>query len=200
MYASRADLLAILRVDSQAKLSTDPLRRWVVGVGDGLTRTFVTPFVETTTIKGYVDGTEQLPTVEGDITTPAVTLSRGTDRDSIVFTTAPGSGTTVGVTADAAAINADVIDQALTHASDAIGGYFPAGVPTNLLTRVRRIAAVRAAVMLRGGRNLDLSDPLAMEWKADTAFLEKVAEGKIPVSSSTGGGAFVGGSDTAVFV
>ncbi len=190
-YATRADLLAVLRIDSQAKLTTDPTRRWVVGSGDGATARFLTPFAEAGSMKGYVNGVEATSS-----------LSRATGaggRDEVLFAVVPVYGAVLAVTVDAGAINADVVDQALIHASDAIGGYFPTGVPDGLLARVRRIVAVRAAVLLRGGRNLDLSDPLAMEWKADTAFLEKVAEGKIPVAGSGDSGSFVGGSDTPVF-
>ena len=191
MYATRADLLAVLRVDSQAKLTTDPTRKWVVGIGDGATVRFVTPFAEASSVSGFVNGSAATATLS------RATGTRG--RDEVSFSPAPASGAIVTVTVDAGAINADVVDQALTHASDAVAGYFTSGVPANLLTRVKRIVVVRAAVLLRGGRNLDLSDPLAMEWKADTSFLEKIAEGKIAVETSTGTGAFVGGSSTAVF-
>ena len=49
--AANADLLAALSQDSQAKLTTDTTRRFVVGSGDGLETTFTTPFLEITSIK-----------------------------------------------------------------------------------------------------------------------------------------------------
>lgn len=49
LYATRADLLAALSQDSQAKNTTDPSRRSVVGTGNGTTVKFTTPFIEITT-------------------------------------------------------------------------------------------------------------------------------------------------------
>lgn len=182
-YATRADLLAALSQDSQAKLSTDPSRRWVCGTGDGIATTFTTPFLEITTFKVYVDGTL--------LTASIPTLSRGTgadSRDRIVFATAPPAGQVVSVSADASAINVDVLDSVLASVSAMIDGYLHAILPvtdTALLASLKAKAILFAKVTLRGRRNLDVVDPIEMEWKAAVRWLELVAEGKIPISQGS---------------
>lgn len=201
-YATRADLLAALSQDSQAKLTTDTTRRFVVGTGDGVETTFTTPFLEVTSIKGYVDATQ--------VTTPAPTLSRGTGtdgRDEIVFSSAPAAGTTVSVTVDAGAINADVLDTVLVAVSAEFDGYLISALPvsdTALLASLKAKAIVFAKIKLRGRRNLDVVDPVEMEYRAAVRWLEAVAEGKIllpsPATSGTSDeGVYVYGGHAAVF-
>jgi phage gp36-like protein len=198
-YATRADLLAALSHDSQAKLSTDPSRRWTVGSGDGAETTFTTPFLEATALKVYIDGTL--------LTDGAPALSRGTGaegRDQIVFAEAPADGDVIAVSADAAAINVDVLDSVLASVSSQIDGYLHAVLPVTdpaLLESLRGKAVLLARVRLRGRRNLDVVDPVELEWKAAIRWLEMVAEGKIPLSSgaTTGGGEFLSGSFSAVY-
>ncbi len=176
-YATRADLLAALSQDSQARLTTDTTRRFVVGSGDGLETTFTTPFLEVTSIKGYVDGTQ--------VTTPAPTLSRGTGtdgRDEIVFSAAPAGGTTVSVTVDAGAINADVLDAVLVAVSAEIDGYLHAYLPVTdaaLLATLKGKAVLLAKVRLRGRRNLDVVDPVELEYRTAVRWLEGVGKGDI---------------------
>ncbi|MFA6031117.1 MAG: phage protein Gp36 family protein [Elusimicrobiota bacterium] len=204
LYTTRARLLAAISQDSQAKLSTDPSRRWVVGTGDGTTTTFTTPFLEVTTFKVYVDGTL--------LTASIPTLSRGTgtdSRDRIVFATAPTAGQVVSVSADASAINADVLDAAIVSVSGFMEGYLYAILPvtdTALLASLDDKAIIFVKVRLRGRRNLDVVDPIEMEWKAAVRWLELVAEGKIPISQGTpettldgSAGEFVYGSFAQVF-
>lgn len=202
VYATRADLLAALSQDSQAKLTTDTTRRFVVGTGDGLETTFTTPFLEVTSIKGYVDGTQ--------VTSPAPTLSRGTGtdgRDEIVFSAAPALGTIVSVTVDAGAINADVLDAVLVAVSAEFDGYLISALPisnTALLASLKAKAIVFAKIKLRGRRNLDVVDPVEMEYRAAVRWFEAVANGKIPLpsssaSASSGEGVYVYGGHTAVY-
>lgn len=182
LYATRSDLLSALSLDSQAKLSNDPLRRWNIGIGDGVTDRFVTPFIETTTFAGYVDGV---------LVTPAPDVSTGTGsalRDEAVFDTAPASSTVVAVTADRDAINADVIDRALLSATETINGYLHALLPVTdayLLESLRGKSVLLAQMRLRSRRSLDVVDPLELEWKAAVKWLELVAAGKIPITSGT---------------
>ena len=70
-----------------------------------------------------------------------------------------------------------------------------------LLESLRGKAVILARVRLRGRRNLDVVDPVELEWKAAIRWLEMVAEGKIPVSSgaTAGGGEFLSGSFGQVF-
>lgn len=202
VYASRADLLAALSQDSQAKLTTDTSRRWVVGTGDGTDTTFDTPFVEVTSIKGYLDGTQ--------VTSPAPILSRGTGtggRDQIVFEAAPAAGKVASVSVDASAINADVLDAVLTAVSAEFDGYLISALPISdaaLLASLKAKAIIFAKIKLRGRRNLDVVDPVEMEYRAAVRWLEAVAEGKIPLPSpstsvSSEEGAYVYGSHEAVF-
>lgn len=99
------------------------------------------------------------------MTTPAPTLSRGTGtdgRDEIVFSAAPGAGTTVSVTVDAGAINLNVLDGVLAAVSAEIDGYLQAYLPvtkTGLLATLKGKAVLLAKVKLRGRRNLDVVDP-----------------------------------------
>lgn len=176
-YATRADLLAALSQDSQAKLTTDTTRRFVVGSGDGLETTFTTPFVEVTSIKGFVDGTQ--------VTTPAPTLSRGTGtdgRDEIVFSAAPASGTAVSVTVDAGAINAYVLDAVLTSVSGTISKHL-SGVDPAIVSEhaesLRAMAVLFAQKRLRGRRNLDVVDPIEAECRENERWLLAVAKGDI---------------------
>lgn len=200
-YATRADLLAALSHDSQAKLSTDPSRREVCGTGDGVKTTFTTPFIETTTAKVYVDGVA---------VTTGWTLSRGTgtdSRDEIVFSPAPAAGKVVSVSADAAAINLNVLDAVLKSVSGTMAKYL-SGVDPAILSEhaesLKAMAILFAQKRLRGRRNLDIVDPIESECREAERWLLAVAEGKILLQSpaasvSSDDGAYVFGSHTAVF-
>lgn len=98
-----------MSMDSQARTTTDPARPVRVGVGDGYTTVFDTPFLEATTLKGFVDGTE----VTG---TALLRASGADDTDQIRFTAAPAAGTIVSVSANGTAINLVVLDQAIEQA------------------------------------------------------------------------------------
>jgi phage gp36-like protein len=181
-YFSRADLLAALSHDSQAKLTTDTARRWVVGTGDGVRTTWNTPFVEVTSIKGYLNGDV--------VTAPAPTLSRGTgtgERDQIILGAPPPVGTVVSVTVDAGAKNADVLDKVCASVSSFLSGYVRANEPisdTGLLETLKDKGLLVATVRLRGRRNLDVVDPVEMEYRAAIRWLEDVARGDIVLNLS----------------
>jgi phage gp36-like protein len=181
-YFSRSDLLAAISQDSQAKLSTDPSRVWPVGTGDGLKTTFDTPFLEATTLKAFVDGEE--------VTSPAPTLSRGTGtggRDQVVFGTAPAEGAVVAVSADAKAINADVLDAVATAVSSDMDGYLHAYLPISdaaLRATLKYKGILLAKMRLRGRRNVDVVDAFELEWKAAVRWFEDVAKGAIVLNLS----------------
>lgn len=199
-YASRDEFLAVASLDSQAKLTHDPLRQVLVGTGDGTATKFPTPFVRTTTFKGFVAGVP---------VTPDPTVSRGTGTgscDEVVFAAAPTLGAAVTITADSSAANAEVLDRALQRGADTINGYLHALLPITdpaLLDSLRAKNCTVSLFSLRGRRNLDVVDPLEMEWKAAMRWLELVAEGKIPVSSGSSStaavGEFVSGGFTPVY-
>lgn len=203
LYATRSDLLSALSLDSQAKLTNDPLRRWNIGVGDGVTRRWVTPFIETTAFKGYVNAVAVTPD-------PTVSTGSGSSsRDEVLFSAAPDLNAVVAVTADKDAINADIIDRALLAATETINSYLHAILPVtdaNLLGALRGKAVLLAQMRLRSRRNLDVVDPLEMEWKAAVRWLEGIAKGDIVVApgavdAASGGdeGDFAYGSFDPVF-
>ncbi len=183
MYATRADLLAVLRVDSQAKLTTDPTRRWVVGTGDGTTRGVATPFVETTMVVGYVNDS-----------TVVASVSRSAERDWVAFATAPALGTVVAVTVDAGAVNADVIDGALTHASNVISGSFLDGAPAGSEAVLKAHAVNLSLVFLRQLRNLEVTDAMLVQLKMDDDLRKDLRRKSIPVAATSSTGVVMGSS------
>lgn len=178
-YATRADLRAACRKDSLAKLTVDPNATEVIGTGDGAETTFSTPFEAVTTAKVYADGVA---------VASGWSLSRatGTDnRDRIAFAIAPAAGVVISASADAAAIHADDLDAVLESVSAEMDSYLHALLPVTdatLLASLKGKAVILARMRLRGRRNLDVVDPIEMEWKATMRWLELVAEGKIPIS------------------
>ena len=56
LYCALADVLALLSLDAQARLATDPESYLAIGVGDGTTGTFSPPFLGATTINVTVNG------------------------------------------------------------------------------------------------------------------------------------------------
>lgn len=111
----RSHLLRALSLDSQARTTTDPNRPVQVGTGDGVTRVFDTPFLEATTLKGYVGGALVTGTV--------LKKATGADGvDQIQFSTAPASGEAVSVSADGLAINLAVLEEVLDQAEAEMEG------------------------------------------------------------------------------
>lgn len=202
VYATRADLRAACRKDSLAKLTVDPTATEVIGTGDGTETTFGTPFESVTTAKVYVNGTA--------VTTGwALSRATGTDnRDEIVFTVPPASGAVISASADAAAIHADDLDAILAGISAEIDGYLGNAYrpvsDTSLLATLKQRAVLLARVRLRGRRNLDVVDPVEMEYRAAIRWFEGISSGKIPLpaasgSSSADEGSYIYGSHAQVF-
>lgn len=183
LYATRSDLLSAVSLDSQAKQTNDPSRRWNIGVGDGVTRRWVTPFIETTTFTGYVNGLAVTPS-------PSVSTGSGSSsRDEAVFSAAPSLNAVVAVTADKDAINADIVDRALLAGAEMINTYLHAILPVtdpNLLGVLRDKNVLFARVRLRGRRNLDVVDPVEMEYRTAVRWLEGVAKGDIVLWTGQG--------------
>ncbi len=148
----------------------------VIGTGDGTETTFQTPFESVTMAKVYVNGSA--------VTTGwALSRATGTDnRDEIVFTAPPALGAVISASADAAAIHADDCDAVLASVSADIEGYLHAYLPITdaaLLASLRQKTVLLSRVRFRGRRNLDVVDPVEMEYRAAVKWLEGVAKGDI---------------------
>ena len=111
------------------------------------------------------------------------------------------------MTVDAGAKNADVLDAVCASVSSFLSGYVHAYEPISdaaILAALKDKGLLVATVRFRGRRNLDVVDPIEMEYRAAVRWLEGVAEGKIPLpsssaSASSGEGVYVYGSHAAVF-
>ena len=176
IYANRTALRAACRKDSLAKLTVDPTVTEVIGTGNGTETTFQTPFESVTTAKVYVNGLA--------VTTGwALSRATGTDnRDEIEFTAPPALGAVISASADAAAIHADDCDAVLASVSADIEGYLHAYLPITdaaLLASLGQKTVLLSRVRLRGRRNLDVVDPVEMEYRAAVRWLEDVAKGAI---------------------
>lgn len=182
IYAARSDLRAACRKDSLAKLTVDPTVTEVIGTGDGTETTFGTPFESVTTAKVFVNGSAVL-------TGWSLSRATGTDnRDEIVFTVPPASGAVISASADAAAIHADDCDSVLASVSADIEGYLHAYLPITdaaLLASLKQKTVLFSRVRFRGRRNLDVVDPVEMEYRAAIRWLEGVAKGDIPISQGS---------------
>lgn len=153
MLIARSDLLRALSLDSQARLTTDPNRPVRLGVGNGVRKVFDTPFLEATTLKGYLEGN----LISG--TTMKKAAGAG-GLDQIKFAAAPGSGRLVSVSADGLAINTVVLDEAISQAEQMVqasvqsAGYaWP--VTGNALESVTPLIVGLVKWLLRDRRDLD---------------------------------------------
>ena len=146
-------------------------------------RALLGPFLEITTLKAFVDGEE--------VSSPAPTLSRGTGtdgRDQVTFATAPVDRAVIAVSADAKAINADVLDAIAAAVSADMDGYLHAYLPISdpaLLATLKYKGVLLAKMRARGRRNVDVVDAFELEWKAAVRWFEDVAKGAIVLNLST---------------
>ncbi len=199
-YCSRADVLAILSQDSEARLTTDPKRAvQLAAKGDGATKTFDTPFIGATLITVYVSGVE----------TPAV-LSRATGTagvDQVVIDPAPADQSILTAKADQNAVDTSIIDAAIADAADEIDSYMPQNVSPlvlpDLIRRVRPKAVFLVKWRLRRRRDQQEWDPIMVEYAQVYKWLTALATGTIglpdvpQVDPDTKGIAF--GSEDTVF-
>lgn len=115
MLIPRSELVRTLSLDSQARMTTDPNRPVRLGTGDGLKTTWDTPFIEASTLKGYVDGVV--------VTGTTLKMGTGTDGvDQIQFPSAPATGKTVAVSADGLAVNLTNLTEAQDDAENRMEG------------------------------------------------------------------------------
>lgn len=201
---SRDELISELSLTAQGRLTTEPTKPVVVGTGNGSDKTFPTPFLRSTTLRGYVNDV---------LSTSTMSRATGTGgTDQITFSSAPGSSTIVTVAADALAINIDVMDAAIEKAESVVGGAvqsggyeWPLAVGSAAETAVKPYALALVRWFLRVRRDLEEKEelPLWIEtWRRGIArgneFLPVgTAKAVPPDPSATALIAY--GSDTQVF-
>lgn len=182
---SRESILVALAADRQAQATNDPLRRAQLGLADGATTTFLTPYVEATTLVVYLSGVKQ-------DTGWALSSGTGTDgRDRVVFTLPPASGM-VSASADNRAINLPVLDATREDAWQTVARYMPPGTDltnADLLAKLVPIAVRQVKLAFRGRRDQDVPDAFDMAVKADFEWLRSVRDGKVsvPVTGTASG-------------
>lgn len=175
-YLSREELLELISKDSMARLGTDSTRKIVVGVGDGVTTYFTSPFVEVTTFKGYVANV---------LVTPAPTVSAATGpngEDVAVFSVAPAYGSAVALSADPNAISLNLINEAITMGSNIVDGYL--GRYTPPITNAQALETIKAHLgpiikfRMRARRDLTISEGLFQMYKDAVAYFTLIMKGQ----------------------
>ena len=169
--------IVALAADRQAQATNDPLRRAQLGLADGVETTFLTPYLEATTLVVYVAGVKKE-------TGWALSSGTGTDgRDEVVFTPAPAAGM-VTASADNRAINLPVLDATREDAWQTVIRYMPAGADltnADLLAKLVPIAVRQVKLAFRGRRDQDVPDAFDAAIKADFEWLRSVRDGKVSV-------------------
>lgn len=175
LFCTLADVLALVSMDAQARLATDPDTFVAVGAGDGIKTTFDTPFLNASALSATVNG------VAAATTTSVGTGPDGTDR--IVFGTAPTTGLVVKVKADNRAINTDVVKLCIVLATNKIKGHLARYVSENPSAAVLAVLQPKAVFFtrwyLRMRRSMEEWDPIREEYRAENAWLVAVAKGQI---------------------
>lgn len=178
-YCTVPDVLALVALDAQARLATDPGIPVPLGVkGDGVTTKFDTPFAYSTTLTTVVGGT---PT--------ANTISPGTAADGIcdqvVFAVAPALGALITCAADLKAVNIGVVRQCIDLATKKIKGsmsrYDTENPGALVLAVVNPIAVFYTRWFLRSRRSMNEYDPIIEEYRSNERWLLNLATGKIPL-------------------
>ncbi len=170
LLLSRASLIVGLPRDAQAQLTNDPLRPRALGNADGVKDRFLTPFLQATTVKVYVNAV---------LTETGWTLSSGTGTegaDEIVFDPILSSGA-ISATADNRSIDAEVLDAVRRAVSSDVARYLPTGTGITdpwLLAVLEPIAIDFAKLRLRGRKENDVPDALDILVKAHIRWLEKI--------------------------
>lgn len=181
LYCSVDDVLALVSLDAQARLATDPQIAVPLAVkGDGSALTFDTPFRYSTTITATVAG---VPT--------AVTLSPGTGTDGvdqIIFGAPPALGALIMAKADLNAVNVSVILQCIRLATNKVKGslarYGTENLPADVLAVVNTPTVFYSRWFLRIRRNMSEYDPIIEEYKSNERWLLSLAQGKIAFPAS----------------
>lgn len=181
LYCTLADVLALVSLDAQARLATDPDTYIAVGAGDGLALTFDTPFINSSALSATVNG------VAAGTTMSVGTGPDGTDQ--VVFAVAPALGAVVKVKADARAINSAIVQQCIVLATNKIKGHLARYVPENPSAAVLAVLQPKAVFFtrwyLRMRRSMEEWDPIRDEYKSETAWLVAVAKGDISLPADS---------------
>jgi hypothetical protein len=181
LYCTVDDVLALVSLDAQARMATDPqVAVPLAARGDGLVTVFDTPFRYATAITTTVAGV-----------TTANTLSPGTGTDSVdqvVFADPPASGALIMAKADLNAVNVSVIGQCITLASNKVKGclarYGTEDLPAEVLAVLQPKAVFFTRWYLRMRRSMSEEDPIRMEYKSENDWIMAVATGKISLPST----------------
>lgn len=181
-YISIDDLLEAVSEESQGRLTNDPQRAYLIGVGDGSTKTFDTPFIGASTISVLV---------EDSPAAPQPSLSKGTGAngvDQITFTAAPADGDVISGKGDAGAAVRAILLKACVAASGEVDLRLP-GTPLTdevLIAKIRPAALTYARWILRRRRALSETDTIVTDLKRADRALERIAEGLTPFAGSDG--------------
>lgn len=181
-YISIDDLLEAVSEESQGKLTNDPTRAFLIGIGDGSTLTFDTPFLRASSITAFVDDV---------IADPQPTLSRGTGADGVdqvTFTVAPADDDVISGKGDTGAAVRAILLKACVAASNEVDLRLP-GTPLTdvvLIEKIKPAALTYARWILRRRRALSETDSIITDLKRADRALERIAEG-ITVFTGTSG-------------
>jgi phage gp36-like protein len=184
VYCTLADVLALVSLDAQARLATDPQNPVPLAVkGDGHITTFDTPFMGSTTISCVVGG----------VTTAATLIPGGAANgcDQVHFASAPASLALITAKADIAAVNTFIIGLCMTLGANKIKGslarYLPpddSAPPLAVMAVLQPLNVFFTRWFLRMRRSMSEYDPIIEEYKQNCAWLTNVATGKIALPSS----------------
>jgi phage gp36-like protein len=176
LYCQLADVLALVSMDAQARLATDPQVAVPLSVkGDGTATLFDTPFRGATKITTVVGGVETANTlVPGGATN---------GNDQVTFATHPANNALITAQADLKAVNTDVILQCMVLASGKIMGamarYGTESPPADTAAILLPIAVFFTRWFLRMRRNMSEYDPILREYDSNDRWLLRVATGQI---------------------
>lgn len=181
LYCTVADVLALVSLDAQARLATDPGVPALVARADGFSSVYDTPFYGATTITALV---ASVPTT--------VTLIPGgaaDGNDQIQFASPPALDAIITAKADLNAVNTVVVQQCITLATNKIKGslarYDAENPGAAMLAVVQPIAVFFTRWFLRIRRTMNEWDPILEEYRANNAWLMAVAKGQIALPSTT---------------
>lgn len=181
LYCTVDDVLALVSLDAQARMATDPQIAVPLAVkGDGVTDTFDTPFRYATTFTATVAGSPAVATVSPGTGTGNV--------DQIVFASVPALGAQLMVKADINAVNVAVVGQCITLATNkvkaAFSRYGTETLPADVLAVAQPPTVFLTRWFLRSRRNMNEYDPIIEEYRSVDRWLLNIATGKIALPAS----------------
>lgn len=181
-YCTVQDVLALVSLDQQARLATDPqVAVPLAEKGDGIKDTFDTPFAYATTI---------ITTVAGVVTANTIIPGAGADGivDQVKFAVPPAYGALITGQANLQAVNIDVVRLCIKLATNKIKGalarYGTEGLPADVLQVVNTPAIFYTKWFLRTRRQMNEYDPIIEEYKSNERWLLALAKGDIAFPAS----------------